>query len=161
MAKVIVDKQERVVKPWWDQTRIIVIGAGLGLGWWVLAALLNRYVIEPLACRDISVNASACVDSYGVAGNVALILISLIGLIILIRGLHRFPVVISIASTALLWGLGGYLSGLSWIEALGWSVFLFAAVYGLFSLVTRLRVLGWVLIASLVIVVAIRLLLLL
>lgn len=161
MAKVIVDEQKIIVKPWWERARIVFIGAGLGLGWWVATALLNRYIIEPLGCRDLSVSATACTDSFGVAGNVAIVIVSLIGIAVLVRNLYSRPLVIAIASAVVLWGLGSFLSGLAWYESLAWSVGLFAVAYILFNLVTRVKLLGWVLILAAVIVLAIRLLLVL
>lgn len=161
MAKVIVDEQQVIVEPWWERARIVFIGAGIGLLWWGLAALLNRYIIEPLACRDLSASATACVDSFGVAGNVTLVIVTLLGVAILVRWLFARPLIIGVASAIVLWGLGTYLTGLGWFESLLWSIGLFAATYTLFFLVTRLKTLGWSLVLAAVIVLAIRLLLVL
>lgn len=161
MAKVIVDEQKIVVKPWWERARVVFVGAGLGLCWWVVTALLSRYVVEPLGCRDLSNGAATCTDSFGVAGNVAMVLIALLGTAVLVRGFYHRPLLITVASAAVLWGLGTFLTGLAWYEALLWSVVLYVAAYALFSLVARIKMLGWAIIIAAVIVLTIRLLLVL
>ena len=158
MAKVIVDEQIRVVKPWWDRVNVPIIGAGLGLVWWVLTSILRNYVVEPLACRDLA-SAGACLDSFGLAGTIAAILVAILGTAILVKAAQPRPVVIAVATAALLWSLGAYMNGLVWFETLIWAVVLYALSYTVFSFVARLRTLLAVLIVSAVVVVAIRLLL--
>ena len=160
MAQVIVDQRTVVVKPWWARVRIVFIGAGLGAIWWVLTALLRNYIIEPLACRDLS-TATACVDSIGVAGNIAAVIVAIISIFILIRTLQPRPIIIAAAAAAALWGLGTYINGLAWYEALLWAVLLYAAAYTLFSLVARMAWLLGAVVVSVVIVLVIRILLIL
>ncbi len=158
MAKVVVDEQQVIVKPWWDRSRIGMIGLAIGLGWWVLTALLRKYVIEPLACRDLSV-ANACIDSLSVAGDIAIVIITLLGIVALVRSFYHRPLLIAVASGAVLWGLGGFVAGLAWYESLLWAAFLFTASYTLFSLVARIKVLWLAVVVAVGIVVVIRLLL--
>lgn len=158
MAKVIVDEQTRIVKPWWDKASVPIIGAGIGLVWWIATSILRNYVVEPLACRDLA-SAGACVDSFGVAGMIAAILVALLGTAILVRTWQARPLVIALATAALLWSLGSYMNGLVWFETLVWAVILYALSYTVFSFVVRLQSLVAVLIVSVLIVAAIRLLL--
>ena len=137
MAQVITDERTVVVKPWWARVRIIFTGAALGLLWWIFTAILRHYVIEPIACRDLS-QASACVDSFGVAGSIATVLIAIIGAFVLVRTLQPRPIIIAVAAAVVLWTLGSYINGLGWLEAILWAIVLYAATYGLFSIVARI-----------------------
>lgn len=158
MAKVIQSQQQVVVEPWWVKIKIVYIGLGLGLAWWVLTSLLKQYVVEPLACRDLA-TATACVDSFGVAGSIAAIIVAIIGAIILVRTLQPRPIVIALASAVLLWDLGSFLNGLSWWETMLWALFFYVASYVLFSLVARINNTALSLVAAAVVVIVIRLLL--
>lgn len=157
MAKVIANEEIVVVRPWWDKLHIVFTGAGLGLVWWVIASLLKRYVIEPLACRNLS-SADACMASFGIAGDIALIAVSILGAYVLMRALRPRPIIIAVASAVVLWGLAGLMAGLAWYEALLWAVGLFAATYTLFSLIGRIRSLGIAIIVAVVVAVALRIL---
>ena len=137
MAKVITDERTVVVKPWWARVRIVFTGAVLGLIWWVSTVLIRTYIIEPVVCRDLS-NAAACVDSFGVAGNIMTVVVAILGVFALIRTLQPRPIIIAVASAVVLWGLGQYLNGLVWYEAILWSVLLYAVTYILFGLVARI-----------------------
>lgn len=138
MAKVVKSQQQVVVEPWWAKIKIVYSGLGIGVVWWVLTALLNHYVIEPLACRDLS-SATVCVNSFSVAGSIATVLAAIAGAYVLVRLLQPRPIIIAVAAAVLLWNLGAYLNGLSWWEALGWAVVLYGLAYVLFSLVVRVK----------------------
>jgi hypothetical protein len=160
MAKIIQGQQQVIVEPWWGRARIVVIGLGLGLGWWILASILKQYIVEPLACRDLS-TASACVDAFGVAGSIAAIIIAIAGVLILIRALQPRPIVIALATGVLLWDLGAFLNGLAWWETLLWSLFFYGASYVLFWLSARINSTALSLVSAAVVVIIIRLLLIL
>lgn len=158
MARTIQTEQQVLVEPWWAKIRIVYIGLGLGLTWWVLASILRHYVVEPLACRDLA-TASACVNSFGVAGSIATVIVAILGAFILVKALQPRPIVIALATAILLWDLGLILSGLVWWETLLWGLFFYTASYVLFSMVARIRSLVISLILAALIVVAIRILL--
>ena len=160
MARVITDERTVVVKPWWARVRIVFIGAVLGLIWWVLSTLIRIYIIEPIACRDLS-NAAVCTDSFGVAGNIVTVIVALLGTFALIRNLQPRPIVIAVAAAVVLWGLGQYLTGLAWYEAILWSIALYAATYVLFGMVARIVWFPAAVITAIVIVAAVRVLLIL
>lgn len=158
MAKVIQNEYNVVAEPWWAKGRIVLIGLGMGLTWWVLVSVLNRYVVEPLACRDLS-NAAACTDSFGVAGSIAAILVALLGVFVLVRAFQPRPIIIALSSAILLWDLGSLMNGLSWWVTLLWSLALYAVVYGLFNLTARFRSIAVSIFVTLIVLVSIRLLL--
>ncbi len=158
MAKVIQNERNVVIEPWWGKGTIVYIGLAMGLLWWVLTALLRQYVVEPYACRDLTA-AEACVNSVGVSGSIAAVLVAVAGLFLLIRYLQPRPIIIAAAASILLWDLGLLVNGLAWWAALLWGIFLYTAAYGLFSLVARIRWLALSLTIAAVLVVGIRLLL--
>ena len=118
------------------------------------------YIIEPLACRDLA-NAVTCVDSFGVAGSIATVIVAIIGVFVLVRTLQPRPVIIAVAAATVLWGLGQYLSGLAWYEAILWSIALYAATYVLFGLVARIVWFPAAVLTAIVTVAVIRVLLVL
>jgi hypothetical protein len=158
MAKIVRQDQNVIVKPWWGRLNIIYIGLGIGLSWWVLTSLLNRYVVEAIACRDMA-TAAACVDSYSIAGSIAAVLVAVLGAFVLVRAIQPRPIVIAVATAALLWDLGGLVDGLSWFETLLWALALYALSYGLFSLVARIANIVVSLLSALAVVAIVRLLL--
>ena len=158
MAKVIQSQQQVVVEPWWVKGKIVYIGLGMGLVWWILTAILRQYVVEPIACRDIG-TAAACVNSIGISGSIAAVLVAVLGTWLLVRYLQPRPIIISVAALVLLWDLGAMLSGLAWWATLLWALFFYTASYGLFSMVARIPWFALALTLAAVIVVGIRLLL--
>lgn len=154
MAKALVD-QEVIVRPWQTWLRVVLIGAVIGLAFWVITALLARYVVEPLACRQMA-EAAVCANATGVAGNIATILAGLGSIFALIRlGVAR-PIIVTVASAALLWNLAAMMVGLFWLEAVAWSIALYAAAYGLFAWITRYSILWVTIVVSLAIILLIR-----
>lgn len=160
MAQVIADDQTIIVKPWWARVRIVFTGAGLGLLWWIITVILKNYIVEPLACRDLS-NAAACVDGSGMAGAIATVIVALIGAMVLVRTLQPRPIIIAVSVAAVLWSLGYYITGLAWYEGLLWAVILYALTYVLFGLVARIVWLPAAIITAIVLILAIRILLIL
>lgn len=160
MAKVVQSQQQVIVEPWWGKVKMLWIGLGAGLSWWILTSLLKHYIVEPLACRDLA-TATACVDSFGVAGSIAAIIVAILATLLLIRAFQPRPIVIALSAAVLLWDLGTFLSGLSWWETLLWSLFFYGVTYVLFTLVARITNTALSLVAAAVVVIVTRLLLIL
>ncbi|OJU87584.1 hypothetical protein BGO17_01145 [Candidatus Saccharibacteria bacterium 49-20] len=160
MAKVVQSQQQVIVEPWWAKGQIIYIGLGMGLLWWVLTAILRQYVVEPIACRDLSAAAS-CINAVGISGSIAAVLVAVAGTWALIRYLQPRPIIISVATLILLWDLSSLVNGMTWWATLLAALFFYTASYGLFSMVARIRWMAWALTLAAVIVVGIRLLLVL
>ena len=157
MAKVIQSQQQVVVEPWWAKGRIIYIGLGMGILWWVFTAILSQYVVEPIACRNLS-TASSCVNSIGVAGSIAAVLVAVIGTVLLVRYIQPRPIIIAVSTMILLWTLGSIMDGLTWWVTILWALFFYTASYVLFSMVARIQWLVISLLTAAVIVIGVRLL---
>lgn len=135
--------------------RVAILGLGLGIGVWLLALLFNRFLIEPIFCAN-QASGGICADTEDVAGNIALILGAIGGVLGLVRlGVYR-PMLVAIAVAISLWGLGGWLGGLVWYEALGWTALIYMVAYAAFAWLVRPRNFFVVLIMLLVLIVAAR-----
>jgi len=155
MAQVIITDQQAVAESYAMWVRTIILGAVTGLIFWLLTIIVARYVIDPLACGR-AFNAALCVDSTPLAGNIAAILAAVVGVIAMVRIGAARPIVIAVATAALLWDLGAWTDGLFWLEAVAWSVILYAAVFALFAWITRYANLLITIILSVLIVLIIR-----
>ena len=160
MAKVIKSEQSKdvVATPWWGKGAIIYVGLCMGLLWWVLTALLRQYIVEPLACRDLS-SATACINTVGISGNIATVIVAIVGMILLVRTAQPRPVLIAVAAAILLWGLGIVVDAFTWWGALLWAVFFYLTSYLLFFLVAKIPRLGGALLVAALLLAVVRLLL--
>lgn len=137
MAKVIVDEtQPQAVSLsylWW---RIALVGAAFGIIYWALVFVVSHFIIDQLFCRS-SVNALACSNSVGLAGNIASILVAAVGLVVLVRLRVLRPLIIVIATGIVSWGLASWTEGFAWGEIAFWSALLYSLSYVLFSWISR------------------------
>lgn len=155
MAQVVVTDQQGIAESTTMWARTIILGAITGLVFWLLAVIIGRYIIDPVACGN-SFNAALCMDSAPLSGNIAAILAGVIGLISMVRIGTARPIIVAIASAALLWNLGTWVDGLSWTEAAVWSIALYAVAYALFAWITRYASLWAAISISFVIVLIVR-----
>lgn len=155
MAQVVITDQQAVAESYAMWVRTIVLGAVTGLIFWLLMIILAKYVIDPLACGKMF-NAAVCTDSAPLAGNIAAILAAVVGVISMVRISAARPIIIAVATVALLWNLGTWIDGLFWLEAVVWSIVLYAATYALFAWITRYASLWAAVAISLLLVVIIR-----
>jgi uncharacterized membrane protein len=155
MAQIIITDQQAVAESYATWVRTVVLGAVTGLIFWLLTIIVARYVIDPLACGRLF-SATICVDSTPLAGNIAAILAAVVGVISMVRIGAARPIIIAVVSAALLWNLGTWTDGLFWLEAVAWSVVLYAAVYALFGWITRYASLWVTVVISVLIVLIIR-----
>jgi hypothetical protein len=129
MAKVITTTtRTEIVKrgnTWWT---IAIVGAVMGLFYVWISALVNYFIVEPLYCKTLT-DASVCVNSVSIAGNIATILIATIGLIILLRLRTARPIIVIAAAALTLWGLSSWTNGLAVWEIIVWSIVLYALTY--------------------------------
>lgn len=155
MAQVIVEEPVALSKLWLTWRRTIVAGLIAGILFWVIATLLQNYVVVPLACRDIA-SASVCMTPAHTAGNLATIIIAIAATFALIKLNAARPIVIALASAAVLWNAFAWVDGLFWLEALAWSAVLYAVTYSLFSWIARYATAWLAVLLSVAIVLLIR-----
>lgn len=135
--------------------QVALLGIVLGAVSWILTAVLDRFVIGALACGG---NGPTCDVSTSIAGNVAIVLTAIGGLLGLVRlGIYR-PLLVIIAAAIVLWGISGLTLGMQWYEAMAWTVLFTAIVYTTFVWLVRPRFFLAAIILILIVVLASRLL---
>lgn len=155
MAQVIITDQQANAESLAMWVRTIVLGALLGILFWLLSTLIGHYVIEPLYCRQ-ALNATLCTNSTEISGNIAAVLVAVAGVIAMVRIGAARPIVIAVATAALLWDLAAWTQGLFWLEAIAWGVLLYGLTFALFAWITRYASLLVTLIITVLIVIIIR-----
>lgn len=127
----IIEQDNRV------SVKVAVAGAVLGLVVFGVTWLLERFVLRAVLCGDAS--SATCTNITTIAGNVAAVLVALIGLITLVRLSVFRPLLIVLGVAISLWGMAGWLSGVNLVEQIVWSVLLYALLYSLYAWVARIR----------------------
>ncbi len=135
--------------------QITLVGIVLGALFWCLTIATEQYFVNPIFCRTLT-NAYTCLYSTSISGDIATILIAVVGIVLLLRLYVARPLLIAVAVGASLWGLTKWTSGLYWGEAIAWSVLLYGVAYTLFSWVARYIKSAPVVLSTIVIVAAIR-----
>ncbi len=137
MAKVVLETSDRRLHGTYNWINIGLTGAALGVIALVLGWLLGTYVIDPLVCRSGAL--AACGQSAVTAGNVAAVIVAIIGAAMLIRLHVHWAVGVALAALASLWGAAALTDGLRWFEIAGWMAILYALAYLLFTNIFRIR----------------------
>ena len=135
--------------------RVAILGLGLGIGVWLLGFLFNRFLIEPVFCAN-QASGGICGNTEDVAGNIALVIGAIGGVLGLVRLSVYRPMLVAIAVAICLWGLNGWLSGLVWYEALGWTALIYMVAYAAFAWLVRPRNFFAVIVLLLLLIVAAR-----
>lgn len=138
-----------------DFVSVLLLGGIIGLLVWGLGALLNQFVFDAYFCQnDIS---SQC----GSAKNYAAVAAGLVGAIVALGGLVRLgvyrPLLVVIASVLSTWGVVQLSWELSLLTGMLVAVVLYAAAFGLYSWVGRVREFWIALIIIVLLVVGVRL----
>lgn len=129
MAQTIV-QDEITDRHWQPLLSATLVGLGAGLAHWLLGIVLNRYLIEPSACRDIS-NGLQCANAPLLSGDIAGVVVALLALLVFILIRQARPILIVASAMVLLWGIKLFVHGLSW----GFELLAFVGLYGLAYLV--------------------------
>jgi len=141
MAKVIdSDTGLKTVSASYSPVRVALTGIVLGIVYYFLTVLLNKYFIK----------------SVTVSGDVATILVATLGIMVMLRLRMAQPLIIAIASGAALWGLSQWTGGLSWGEVIAWNVILYGLAYILFAWIARYSRALPVLIAIVIVIIIVR-----
>ena len=132
--------------------KVIVSGVALGFVVWALTYVLERFVLGSLLCDgDV-----LCVKGTAFSGSIAAVVAAIIGVATLVRMNIYRPLLIALGAVVSLWGLTKWLNGLSVLEAVGWTVLLYALAYGAYAWIARIRSVPILLITFALIVVATR-----
>ena len=111
---------------------IFISGLLVGVVTYALYVLLERFVFDPVLCRE-SVALARCETKDEFAGGVALLLGSMLGLVLLVRELVYRPIMALVGVVVSLWGLFALVAVLPWFVALLITALLFGLAYVLFS----------------------------
>lgn len=134
--------------------QVALLGAGLGILYWLLTLIIRQIVFVPLFCGDPT--SSACVGATGSAGVIALIITSIAGLLGLVRLAIYRPLLVALAAAVSLWGLAAWTANMYWFEAIAWTIVLFALCYVVFTWFVRPRSFPFALVLVIVTIVLIR-----
>lgn len=111
---------------------IFISGLLVGVVTYALYLLLERFVFDPVLCRD-SVALARCETKDEFAGGVALLLGSMLGLVLLVRELVYRPILALVGVVISLWGLFALVAAFPWFVALVIVALMFGIAYVLFS----------------------------
>lgn len=135
--------------------QVVLLGIILGAATWLLTIVIDRFIMSALLCGG---QGPTCETSTLVAGNVAIVLAAIGGLLGMVRlGVYR-PLLVVIAAAIVLWGLSGYTLGMQWYEAMAWTVLFTAVTYAAFVWLVRPRFFLFAIILVLVVVILARIL---
>lgn len=142
------------------QERRSVVGAAVtglivGVVGWLVSLAIQAWIIEPIFCRSAQ-TFNVCSNGGTIAWTVALIIVSIVGLLSLVRtGVFR-PLLVVLATLIALWGVSAWLGPLPWWQALLWHGVLFALAYSLFAWVARIQSFLLSLIVTIVLIIIVR-----
>lgn len=138
-----------------SSARLAVVGAIVGILVWGVTFLLERFVLRGLFCADT--DSQACTNVVTYSGNIAAVIVAVIGVIGLVRMNVYRPLLIALGAAISLWGLAAWVQGVGLIEQIAWTVGLYALFYSLYAWIARIRSVPVVLIVFVMAVVASRL----
>lgn len=136
---------------------IMLFGALAGVVTWGLSVLLDTYVYKAILCNGEA--AVQCASSYQYATTTATIIGAAVGLFGLVKLQVFRPLLIVIASFVALWGLMALFVPMTWYVAGSVVAGLYAAAFGVFAWLARIRKFYIALILVILIVIAVRLIL--
>lgn len=115
--------------------RIVLVGAILGVVAWMLTYTLQRFVLANMVCN----NGVVCVEAANYAGQIATVIIGVVGVIVLVRSSIYRPVLITLGAAISLWGLSSWLYGSGIVPSVTWTAILYALAYVAYAWVVRIR----------------------
>lgn len=155
MAKILeTNVESRKITYKYSVLKILVISIIMGTIYLLLAWLAKEFIINPLACNNMR-DAAMCLDSSGVAGNIAVIVTATLSIVVMLRLRIQRPLIIAVASAAILWDLARWTNNLMLWEIILWSLVFYALTYVLFSWISRyLNSVPVVIISTVIVVIA-------
>jgi hypothetical protein len=112
--------------------RVFINGLIVGAVTYALYLLLERFVFDPILCRD-TVALARCETKDDFAGGVALVLGSMAGLVLLVRERVYRPILALLGVVVGLWGLFAVVTALPWIAALAVMCLATGLAYAVFA----------------------------
>ena len=138
-----------------DFLSVIVLGGVLGLLLWGLGFVLNRFVFDALLCQGDT--SGQCVNAKDYAAATVGLIGGVLALLALIRLRVYRPLLVLLASLISLWGIVQLSWNYSWYIGVLIVIAMYATAFAAFSWITRVRVFWIALVATIVLVVAVRL----
>lgn len=137
-----------------DFLSVVILGGIIGLSVWGLTFILNRYVFDAYFCGG------GTSDQCSSAGNYAAMLATIIGAVAALVALIRLriyrPLLIVLAAAISLWGLAQYGLGLAWYQMALVLLVMYALALVTYGWIARLRQFWIALIATVVLVLLVR-----
>ena len=111
---------------------IFIYGFGVGIVSYLAYLLLERFVFDPILCRQ-SVSLLHCESAPNIASGMAIVIGSFVGLVLLVRERVYRPILAILGVAVSLWGIFVLLANLPILLAVLVGSLLFATAYVLFS----------------------------
>lgn len=134
-----------------------LIGLGVGVVGWLLTIAFTNFIMEPIFCRSAD-TFTVCDNGAAISWGVAHVVAAVASVLALVRTNVYRPLLVVLAALIALWGLSAWLAPLAWYWQLLWQAVLFALAYGLFAWLAALERFTLSIVATIVVVVLIRLL---
>lgn len=139
--------------------RLLIVGALTGVIGWLLYMAISKYFIVPVFCRSADAFA-ICNNGGTIAWIAAHVIAGVVAVILLARmGIYR-PLLVAIAVIAALWTAQSWLGVMPWWTGMLWQAALFAVAFALFGWLARATNLIFVIVLSVLLVIAARVVLL-
>lgn len=132
-----------------------LIGAIVGAVAWGGGFLISRFIIEPVFCATPD-SAAICQIRDTTSFNVALVVATFAGLLIMIRARVYRPLLIAIAAAISVWGLVSFVAQDIWVVRLLSIVLITSLAYAFYGLVAQLRSFIAAMIIAVLVVVGLR-----
>ncbi len=133
----------------------LAVGAVVGACGWLIALAVQHFFIGNVFCRSA--------DSYAVCANAGTIgwavahgIVALVSLFALVRAAVYRPLLVVLAAFIALWGIHAWLAPMVWWQATLWQAVLFGIAYALFAWLASAERFVYALVATIVVVVIVR-----
>jgi len=144
---------------WKDLVKIGIFGAVIGLITMGLYLLFDRYVFTPTLCSDMNIGSGRCENKLVFSSSVALIIGALPALFFFVQQRVYRPLLVLLLAVVTLWNIPLLLGELAMLPAILLSLLIFALTYLVFAWLVQIRNFPIALIASITVVVIVRIIL--
>ena len=145
---------------WKDLVKIGIFGALIGLLTMGLYVLFDRYVFTPTLCNEMNIGSGRCENKLVFSSGVALIVGALPALFFFVQQRVYRPLLVILLVVITLWNIPLLLGELAMLPAILLSLLIFALTYLVFAWLVQIRNFPIAVIASFVVVIIVRVVLL-